>query len=144
METCRRALLAAVLLVIAAPGAHGQSAPLNPADAKPFLGVWAIEMTDPPEFKGTHTIRVWDNNGTVAASVQSNPRSPAIEATGLHRDGNMLVLTISHQAKPHSMLENGAPIWAVVSAVVDGATMKVALMLERSLTIKRGTGTRQN
>src|SRR5687768_15605546 len=59
-----------------------------------------------------------------------------IEATGIHRDGNMLVLTLSHNAKPHPMLENGMPIWAGVSVVVD--TMKVAQMLERSQTIKRG------
>jgi hypothetical protein len=133
------------LLVIAAPEARGQSAaPLKPADVTSFLGVWPIEMTEPPEFKGTHTIRVWDNGGTVAASIQTNPRSTAIEATGVYKDGNMLVLTVSHQAKPRPMLENGAPIWAVVSAVVDGDTMKVALMLERSSTIKRGAGSRQS
>ena len=143
METFRRVLLVAGLLAIAAPGAHGQSAPLNPANAKPFLGVWVIEMTEPPEFKGAHTIRVWNNGGTVAASLQTNPKFPAIEATGIHRDGNMLVLTLSHNAKPYPMQENGLPIWAVVSAVVDGDTMKVALMLERSQTIKRGAGNRQ-
>ncbi len=61
MGTCRRALLVVALLV-RAPGAPGQSAaPLNPADAKSFLGVWVIEMTEPAAFKGTHTIRVWDN-----------------------------------------------------------------------------------
>jgi hypothetical protein len=145
MGTCRRALLVAALLVIAAPGARGQSAaPLKPADAKSFLGVWVIEMTEPAVFKGTHTIRVWDNSGTVAASLQTNPNFPAIEATGVYRDGNMLVLTLSHHAKPHPMQENGMPIWAVVSAVVDGDTMKVAQMLERSQTIKRGAGNRQN
>ena len=145
MGTCRLALLVAGLLVIAAPGARGQSAaPLNPADARPFLGVWVIEMTEPAEFKGTHTIRVWDDKGTVAASLQTNPKFPAIEATGVHRDGNMLVLTISHYAKPHPLQENGMPIWAVVSGVVDGDTMKVALMLERSQTIKRGAGKRQH
>ena len=145
MGTCRRALLVAALLVIAAPGARGQSAaPLNPADAKSFLGVWVIEMTEPAVFKGTHTIRVWDNNGTVAASLQTNPNFQAIEATGVYRDGNMLVLTLSHRAKPYPMQENGLPIWAVVSAVVDGDTMKVAQMLERSQTIKRGAGKRQN
>jgi hypothetical protein len=117
---------------------------VNPADAKSFLGVWVIEMTEPPVFKGTHTIRVWDNSGTVAASLQTNPNFPAIEATGVYRDGNMLVLTLSHHAKPHPMQENGMPIWAVVSAVVDGDTMKVAQMLERSQTIKRGVGKRQN
>ena len=80
----------------------------------------------------------------VAASLQTNPNFPAIEATGIHRDGNMLVLTLSHNAKPHPMQENGMPIWAVVSSVVDGDTMKVAQMLERSQTIKRGAGNRQN
>jgi hypothetical protein len=145
MGTPRRALLVAALLVIAAPGAHGQSpASLNLADARSFLGVWVIEMTEPAVFKGTHTIRVWDNNGNVAASLQTNPNFPAIEATGIYRDGNMLVLTLSHDAKPHPMQENGTPIWAVVSAVVDGDTMKVAQMLERSQTIKRGAGKRQN
>jgi hypothetical protein len=145
MGTCRRALLVAALLVITAPGARGQSAaPLSPADAKSFLGVWVIEMTEPAVFKGAHTIRVWDNGGTVAASLQTNPNFPAIEATGVYRDGNMLVLTLSHHAKPHPMQENGMPIWAVVSAVVDGDTMKVAQMLERSQTIKRGAGNRQS
>jgi hypothetical protein len=144
MKTFRRGLVVAALLAIAAPGARGQSAPLNPASARSFLGVWVIEMTEPAEFKGTHTIKVWDNGGTVAASIQTSPNFPAIEATGIHRDGNMLVLTISHAAKPHPMLENGKPIWAVVSAVVDGDTMKVAQMLERSLTVKRGAGKRQN
>ena len=145
MATCRRALLVAALLAIPAAGTRGQSAaPLSPADAKSFLGVWVIEMTEPAVFKGTHTIRVWDNNGTVAASLQTNPDFPAIDATGIHRDGNMLVLTIGHNAKPHPMQENGMPIWAVVSAVLDGDTMKVAQMMERSQTIKRGAGNRQN
>jgi hypothetical protein len=131
------------LLVIAASEARGQRPPpLNSADAKPFLGVWVIEMTEPAVFKGTHTIRVWDNRGTLAASLQTNPNFPPIEATGVYRDGNMLVLTLSHAAKPQPMLENGMPIWAV--AVVDGDTMKVVQMLERSQTIKRGAGKRQN
>ncbi len=145
MGMCRRALVVAALLVIAAPEARGQSAArLHTADARLFLGVWVIEMTEPSVFKGTHTIRVWDNSGTVAASLQTNPNFPAIEATGIYRDGNMLVLTISHHAKPHPMQENGLPIWAVVSAVVDGDTMKVAQLLERSQTVKRGAGNRQN
>ena len=143
MDTFKRALLVAGILAIAAPEARAQSAPLNPANAKLFMGVWVIEMTQPAVFKGTHTIRVWDNNGTVAASLQTSPNFPAREATGMHRDGSMLVLTFSHDAKP-PLLENGAPIWAVVSAVVDGDTMKVAQMLERSQTIKRGAGKRQN
>jgi hypothetical protein len=42
------------------------------------------------------------------------------------------------------MPENGMFIWEVVSAGVDGDTMKVAQMVERSQTITRGTGNRQN
>lgn len=139
----QRMLLVAGLLAVAAPTARGQRAALDPEIAKPFLGVWRIEMTEPPEFKGTQTIQVWDNRGTLTASIQSNPKFPAIEATGLHIDGNMLVLTVGHNATPHPMQENGMPIWAVVSAMVDGDTMKIALMLERSSTIKRGAGSRQ-
>ena len=145
MRTYARALLVAAVLAIAASGARAQStAPLRPADARTFMGVWVIEMTEPAVFKGTHTIRVFERNGSVVASIQTHPNFPAIDATGISKDGNMLVLTISHEAKPHPMQENGMPIWAVVSAVVDGDTMKVAQMLERSQTIKRGAGTRQN
>jgi len=39
-----------------------------------------------------------------------------------------------------ALLENGAPIWAVISLTRDGDTMLMAQMLERSQTIKRGTG----
>ena len=41
------------------------------------------------------------------------------------------------------MRENGAPIWAVISLIRDGDTMKTAQMLERSQTIKRGAGKKQ-
>jgi hypothetical protein len=77
-------------------------------------------------------------------AFKQTPTSRQSKQPGVYRDGNMLVLTLSHHAKPHPMLENGMPIWAVVCAVVDGDTMKVAQMLERSQTIKRGAGSRQN
>ena len=67
----------------------------------------------------------------------SDRQFPAIEATGSFKDGEMLVLTISHEA---GMRENGAPIWAVVSLTRDGDTLKTAQMLEKSQTIKRGVG----
>ena len=44
MVTFRLALLAAGLLAIAAPGARGQSAALNPANAKP-LQAWRGESS---------------------------------------------------------------------------------------------------
>ena len=90
----------------------------------------------------THTVRVWEKDEAVAASLQVG-KFPAIEATGIYRDGDMLVLTISHDAKPQPMMENGVPIWVVVAPTLDGDSMKVAQMMEPSQTIKRGTGKKQ-
>ena len=42
-----------------------------------------------------------------------------------------------------TLRENGAPIWAVIALTLDGQTMNMAQMLERSQTIKRGAGHRQ-
>ena len=87
------------------------------------------------------TMRIWNKNGGVAASVQIG-KSPPIDVTGILQDGDMLVLTISHKAQP-PMTENGAPIWAVISLTLEGDAMKAAEMLERSQTIKRGIGQKQ-
>ena len=142
--THRRWLSMTALFVLIASSANGQgSAALTPAQATAFLGTWVIDMNEPPEFNGTHRFRILEKDGIVVASVQTGPGPRAIGATGMHKDGDMLVLTFSHKAKPGPMLENGAPIWAVVSLSLDGDTMKVALMLERSTTIKRGIGKKQ-
>jgi hypothetical protein len=138
-----RSLTVCAFLLFAASESNGQGSVLGPNEAKPFLGTWIIEMTEPAAFRGTHAVRVWDRGGVVAASLQTNPNNPAIEATGILRDGNMLVLTIGHEAKPGPLLENGAPIWAVISLSLEGDTLRVAQMLERSQTIKRGSGQRQ-
>lgn len=138
-----RSLGVCALLVFAASESNGQGSVLGPNEAKPFLGAWTIEMTEPAAFKATHTVRIWEKSGAVAASLQTNPNFPAIEATSIQRDGNMLILTISHAATPGPLMENGAPIWAVISLTLEGNTLKVAQMLERSQTIKRGTGQRQ-
>jgi hypothetical protein len=131
------------LFLLIASFANGQgSAGVTAAQARAFLGTWVIEMTEPPEFKGTHTVRIWERNRVLVASFQAGAPF-AIEATGLHTDGSMLVLTFSHNASPKPLLENGAPIWAVIALTLDGDTMKVAQMLERSRTIKRGSGKKQ-
>ena len=132
----------AALFVLIASVAYGQASALTPAQVSPFMGTWVIEMTEPAAFRGTHTVRVWEKDGAVAASLQVG-KFPATEATGMHRDGDLLVLTISHDAKPQPMMENGAPIWVVVALRLDGDSMKVAQMLEPSQTVKRGTGKKQ-
>ena len=142
MMALRRRALVATLLVFVASAASGQGSAPTPVQVTPFIGRWAIDMTEPAEFKGTQTLRIWEMNGVLAASFQIG-NSPAREATGIFKDGNMLVVTISHEARP-PVLENGAPIWAVISLTLDGDTMKVAEMFERSQTIKRGTGKKQD
>ena len=132
-------MMAAVFTILSCATAAAQgSAPRSP-DAATFIGTWAITMTEPLEMKGSqNTVKIWDNNGAIAASFQTG-KFPAREVTGIARDGGMLVLTVSHDAKP-SILENGVPIWAVLALTLQGDTMNVALMLERSQTINRGVG----
>jgi hypothetical protein len=98
-------------------------------------------MTEPAELKGAQeTVRVRDDNGVIAASFQV-AKFPPIEVTGVSKDGNMLLISIGHHAKP-PVIENGAPIWVVLSLTPDGNTMKLAQMMERSATVKRGIGTK--
>jgi hypothetical protein len=132
----------AALLVLMTSSANGQGSALTPAQAAAFKGTWVFTMTEPEAFKGTQqTVRIWEMNGVVGASVQVG-KFPATDATGIFKDGDMLVLTISHEAQP-GMRENGAPIWAVMSLTREGDTMKIAQMLERSQTIKRGVAKKQ-
>jgi hypothetical protein len=141
---CRRFIpIALLLLVSTAALVSGQGRPwISHAEAGPFIGTWLFTMTEPEAFKGTEqTVRIWEKNGVIGASVQIG-KFPASEATGIFHDGDMLVLTIGHAAKP-GIRENGAPIWAVISLTRDGDSMKTAQMLERSQTIKRGVAKKQ-
>ena len=132
----------AAVLVLVTSSASGQGSSLTNAQAATFMGTWVFTMTEPEAFKGTQqTVRIWETEGVVRASVQVG-RFPAVNATGIFKDGDMLVLTISHEAQP-GMRENGAPIWAVITLIRDGDTMRTAQMLERSQTIKRGVGKQQ-
>ena len=129
-------------MAVKAQTSEPQLSALAPSQATAFIGTWALTMTEPEAFKGSQqTVRVWNKNGVLAASVQAG-KFPPVDVTGIFRDGDMLVLTISHEAQPQ-MMENGAPIWAVISLTLDGDTMRTAQMLERSQTIKRGTGRKQ-
>ena len=121
--------LTLLAMALAGPASGGQSSIVKPSDVTPFMGTWVFTM---PDLRGTQeTVRIWDKNGTVAASVQAE-RFPPIDVSGILRDGDMLVLTVKR-------FENGEPIWAVISLIPDGETMKMAQMLEFSQTIKRGT-----
>jgi hypothetical protein len=142
MMTHRRWLPIAALLVFVASAASGQGSMVTPAQAGAFMETWVFTMTEPEHFKGSEqTVRIWNQNGRVAASVQIGT-FPAINVTGIHRDAEMLVLTISRDAQP-AIMENGVPLGAVISLTPDSDGMKMAVMLERSKTIKRGTGKKQ-
>ena len=123
--------LAAVFLLPAEPGA--QSAAIQSSQLAPFMGTWAISMTNPAGAQ--ETVKIWDNNGVAAASVQLG-KFPPTDVTGMVKDAEMLVLTATRR-------ENGKPIRVVMSVVVDGETMMLGQMLEFSETIKRGTGKKQ-
>ena len=140
MMVHRRWLPMTVFLAFVASGASAQSTAATAADATAFMGTWIIDFTEPAAFKTTQTVRIWTQNGVVAASIQAG-KTPQ-QVTGILTDANLLVLSINREA-PSAMRENGVPIWSVMSLSLDGDTIKAALMLERSQTIKRGTGSKQ-
>ena len=137
-----RSFIAALLLVVTGSTAGGQGTAVTPQHATAFMGTWTFTMTEPEHFKGTQqTVRIWNQKGTVAASVQVG-KFPPNNVTGIYKDGDMLVLTISRDAQS-AMMENGVRLWAVFSLTLDGDTMKMAQMLEHSETIKKGAGKKQ-
>lgn len=126
-----------VILCSGAVAAQGSSP--SSRDAGVFIGTWALTMTEPDELKGTQqVIRIWDQGGVLAASLQIG-KFPPNTVTGILKDGDILVLTISRNA-PRAIRENGVPIWAVISLTLDDEMMRMAQTLERSRTIKRGAG----
>jgi hypothetical protein len=128
-----------VLPLVASVNAQGPS--VTPAQAAPFLGTWVFTMTDPPHFKGSmQTVKVWDEGGKVAASVQVG-KFPANNVTGMYMDSDMLVLTISREATS-PIRENGVALRAVIMLTPDGDGMRMAQMLDASENIKRGIGTK--
>jgi hypothetical protein len=140
MKAHQRWLVIAGLLVCVGSAATGQAPARRPDQATSFVGTWVFEMTNPAESQ--ETVKISEQNGVITASVQIG-KFPATPVTGIVKDGDMLVLTISHEARP-GIRENGAPIWAVISLTLNGDTIEMAQMLERSQTIKRGSGKRQS
>lgn len=128
------------LLTTGLVAATPQAASTPPSQAAGFLGTWTVTMTAPEEMKGdVITVRIWNKDGRLAASVQTHPNFPAIEATGVLSDGNMIVASIGHHAQ-RPIRENGAPIWATFTLTLDGDSLRLAQTLERSTTIKHGVG----
>jgi hypothetical protein len=129
--TVRRPWLAIVtLLCVCGPAASEPAPALTPSSVTAFMGTWPLTMTNPEGAR--ETVRIWDESGVVKASVQSG-RFPAINATGILKDADMLVLTLTR-------FENGKSDRAVIALTLDGDTMNMSQMLEFSQTIKRGSG----
>ena len=136
MSRLQRLVIGGILIVLVGTAANGQAPNLSSKQATAFIGTWVIDMTSPDELKGTpETVRVWEKDGLIAASVQVG-RFPPNDATGTLRDGDLLVLSTT-------MRENGVPIWVVVSLKVESETMMLAQMMEPSRTVKRGVGKKQ-
>lgn len=142
MLTYRRwGWLTLALLVVTSP-ANAQGPAVLPSQAAPFMGTWVFTMTEPPHFKGSmQTVRIWEQDGRIAATLQVGT-FPANTVTGMFRDSDMLVLTISHDA-PAPIRENGVALRAVIMLTPDGDGMRMAQLLDASETIKRGLGKKQ-
>jgi hypothetical protein len=128
--TPRPCVAALALACTIASSAGAEPPAVRTSEAAAFVGTWPLTMTNPAGAQ--ETVRVWDDNGVLKASVQSG-RWPAINATGILKDGDLLVLTATR-------FENGKADRAVIALTLDGDTMNMAQMLEFSQTIKRGSG----
>lgn len=129
-------LATTAVLLIVNPAAGGQAPAIHSSQVTTFIGTWVFDMTDPPELVGSkETVRISEKNGVVAATVQVG-RFPPNDVTGILEDGGLLVLTAT-------LRENGQPIWVVISLKEAGEVMALAQMMERSQTIKRGSGKKQ-
>ncbi len=124
-----RSLFAAGVLMLSA-SLSAQAPALTLGQIAPFLGTWVVAMSNPPGAQ--ETVRIASANGAITASVQLG-RFPPSDVTGMLKDGDMLVLTTTRR-------ENGEPIRVVMMLTLEGQTMNLAQMLERSQTIKRGSG----
>src|SRR5918993_1831304 len=122
-----------VTLSLLSSGPSWQGAAPSSTEATAFLGTWIIAMTNPAG--ATETVRIWEDKGALAASVQAG-RFPPINASGVFKDGDLLLLSLTR-------FENGKPIRAVVALTVKDNAMNMAQMLEFSETIKRGAGKKQ-
>lgn len=130
----RLRLALALVLVLPMRTSGEESCAPKSTEAHAFIGTWVLAMTNP---QGAHeTVRIWDKDGLIAASVQSE-RVPPIEATGIFKSGDTLLLTLTR-------FENGRTDRAVIALTINGDTMAMAQMLEFSETIKRGTGKKQD
>ena len=130
----RFSLATLVLLCVVGAAASEQASTLAPSQVTAFLGTWPLTMTNPAGAR--ETVRIWEENGIVKASVQAG-RFPAINATGILKDGDVLVLTLTR-------FENGKSDRAVIALTRDRDTMNMAQMLEFSQTIKRGSGKKES
>jgi hypothetical protein len=100
----------------------GQTPTLNSSQASAFMGTWTFAMTNPAGSQ--QTVKIWDKNGVVGASLQKG-RDPPNDITGILKDGDVLILTTT-------LRENGVPIWAVIALTLDDQTMNMAQMLQFS------------
>ena len=123
----------ATVLMLAGSVVSGQTSTLASSKASVFLGTWTINMTEP---KGAlETVRIWDNDGKVAATVQTE-RFPPVAVSDVAKMGRSLVLAATR-------FENGKPIQAIVILTLDGETMNMIQELEGSSLTKRGSGKQQ-
>jgi hypothetical protein len=95
----------ATLVVSAALSANTQVANVTATDARAFVGTWVFSMSN---LGGSQqTVRIWEEDGVLKASVQVGKGAPT-GVTGIVKDGDMLVLSVSHAAQTGAARERPA------------------------------------
>jgi hypothetical protein len=114
----RAALLLAALagLPALAPSHAAAQAALDAAQAAPFLGSWSTTL-DSPEGAIPTTVSVADAGGKVALEVEFQGLGPAVPATDVARDGDLLVARFS-------LNYQGMDLPTVLKLSPDGANLK--------------------
>ena len=133
MTTRQRLWTMVAVLLVAGPAPGWQASTLDSSEASAFMGTWVIAMEIPQGAQ--ETIRIWEEDGRVAASVQAE-RFPPLNVPDIAKDGESLVLTVGRY-------ENGKPIQAIVTLTLDGEMMNMTQDLEGSRVRKRGSGKKQ-
>jgi len=131
--TQRTLMSMCVALALAAPANAGQGATVAASDADAFIGTWTISMSVPQG--ALETVRIWDDGGSVAASVQAE-QFPPLEVSDIARMGKYLILSVGR-------FENGQPIQAIILLSREGENIAMIQELEGSTVTKRGLGRKQ-
>ncbi len=133
-RTRAQALAAAILGALVAPSMASAQSQLNVADARSFLGTWALAMTsDMGNF--VMNLNVTDMGGKVAANIGSPDIGMDQNVTDITKTGESLVLAFEGSAQ-------GQMFQAEVTLEPAGEGLSVYFDINQGAFAMSGTGTK--